>query len=378
VETQTIKTYFAPPERADQTVILNTNDILQRAPFINDLLEAFPTMAVILNQERQVVFWNKKFDQLLVSLGQTKILGQRVGECIDCIHAHDMDAGCGTAEHCRTCGATIAMLNASKGKSNVQECRITITSGSEQESLDLRVYATPATVGSIPVTVFSLADISDEKRRRVLERLFFHDILNTASGVKSLSDLLNLVDEDEMREVIKDLIVVSDQLVDELISQRDLAAAENHELDVKQREVRVSDMLIHVRESYRFHTLAHEKFVETLPAPTDATLLTDPTLLSRVLGNLVKNALEASRKGETVVLSYAPGEDGGGMFMVNNPAVMPRDVQLQIFQRSFSTKGSGRGIGTYSIKLLTERYLGGKVSFTSTGEEGTTFFIELP
>jgi len=49
-----------------------------------------------------------------------------------------------------------------------------------------------------------------------------------------------------------------------------------------------------------------------------------------------------------------------------------------VFQRSFSTKGKGRGLGTYSIKLLTERYLKGTASFTSTETDGTTFQISLP
>lgn len=57
---------------------------------------------------------------------------------------------------------------------------------------------------------------------------------------------------------------------------------------------------------------------------------------------------------------------------------MPDEVKLQIFQRSFSTKGRGRGIGTYSIKLFTEKYLEGKVSFTSKEGEGTVFTVELP
>ncbi len=37
-----------------------------------------------------------------------------------------------------------------------------------------------------------------------------------------------------------------------------------------------------------------------------------------------------------------------------------------------------RGLGTYSVKLLTERYLGGAVTFTSTQEEGTTFRVCYP
>ena len=53
------------------------------------------------------------------------------------------------------------------------------------------------------------------------------------------------------------------------------------------------------------------------------------------------------------------------------------DIQLQIFQRSFSTKGLTRGLGTYSVKLLTENYLKGKVSFMSNALEGTVFSVEL-
>ena len=69
----------------------------------------------------------------------------------------------------------------------------------------------------------------------------------------------------------------------------------------------------------------------------------------------------------------------GAEFAVHNPEVMPPEVQLQLFQRSFSTKGEpGRGIGTYSIKLLGERYLKGKVAFTSQEPQGTTFTLTLP
>jgi signal transduction histidine kinase len=58
---------------------------------------------------------------------------------------------------------------------------------------------------------------------------------------------------------------------------------------------------------------------------------------------------------------------------------MSEEVQHQLFQRSFSTKGvTGRGIGTYSVKLLTEAYLHGTVEFRSTVADGTTFIVRLP
>ena len=59
----------------------------------------------------------------------------------------------------------------------------------------------------------------------------------------------------------------------------------------------------------------------------------------------------------------------------DSPGCMPANVQLQMFQRSFSTKGRGRGLGTYSVKLLTEKYLQGRIAFTSTSEAGTTFAV---
>ncbi len=106
-------------------------------------------------------------------------------------------------------------------------------------------------------------------------------------------------------------------------------------------------------------------------------MTSDRTLLARVLCNLIKNALEACRAGQTVTVGCArPGD--AIEFWVHNPGVMPREVQLQVFQRSFSTKGAGRGLGTYSIKLLTERYLHGRVSFTSTADQGTTFKVHYP
>jgi sensor histidine kinase regulating citrate/malate metabolism len=65
-------------------------------------------------------------------------------------------------------------------------------------------------------------------------------------------------------------------------------------------------------------------------------------------------------------------------FAIHNRAYIPEDVQGRIFRKFFSTKGQDRGIGTYSIKLFTEKYLKGKVWFQSNKEDGTTFYIEIP
>jgi signal transduction histidine kinase len=118
----------------------------------------------------------------------------------------------------------------------------------------------------------------------------------------------------------------------------------------------------------------HLRLVEGSP---DVSFRSDRAIVSRVLGNLLKNAVEASQAGEMVSLGCAPA-DGGVEFQVHNRGVIPPDVAAQLFQRSFSTKGSGRGLGTYSVKLLTERYLQGHASVVSTEQGGTTFRVWYP
>ena len=89
------------------------------------------------------------------------------------------------------------------------------------------------------------------------------------------------------------------------------------------------------------------------------------------------DAIEASDDGE-VITAGCKGGDSSVTFWVHNRAFIPKDVQLQLFKRSFSTKGLGRGLGTYSMLLLTEKYLKGHVSFSSTEAQGTTFTVALP
>ena len=57
---------------------------------------------------------------------------------------------------------------------------------------------------------------------------------------------------------------------------------------------------------------------------------------------------------------------------------IPENVTLRIFERRYGTKaGTGRGPGTASMKLIGERYLVGRVSFTS-GDEGTQLTFRIP
>ena len=87
--------------------------------------------------------------------------------------------------------------------------------------------------------------------------------------------------------------------------------------------------------------------------------------------------MEAAYPNEVIKISVYQ-EDSKAKIEVCNKRLIPQDNIRRIFHRSFSTKGENRGLGTYSVKLLAEKYLKGKVSVVSTEETGTIFTLELP
>jgi signal transduction histidine kinase len=225
--------------------------------------------------------------------------------------------------------------------------------------------------------IFALADISDEKRRQALERIFFHDILNLAGGIRGFTEVLDEAGPEQLDTLAGHIRQTADRIIDEILAQRTLLAAESHQLQPQPEGVETLGLLRQVCDIYRVHEAGRGRQLALAHEAESALLVTDPTLLGRVLGNMIKNALEACAEGQLVTVDCR-AVDENIEFSVHNPEVIPDTVRLQIFQRSFSTRGAGRGLGTYSMRLLSEEYLGGKVDFDSSSETGTTFFARFP
>jgi signal transduction histidine kinase len=266
------------------------------------------------------------------------------------------------------------ILASLKGTTAVQECRITRTDGT---ALDFQVWATPLVLEGQVFSMFALKDISAEKRRDALERIFFHDVLNTAGALMGFAEMLMDAAPPELNTLTERVYKLSKQIADEIIAQQEITSAENNELSVHPVGVDSLRLLQEVAESYKQHDIANDKQIMVDPCSRAVTLTSDEILLRRVIGNMLKNALEASVPGQSVTL-LCELRGNEVVFEVRNPTFMPRNAQLQVFQRSFSTKGAGRGLGSYGMKLLSERYLKGRVSFTTSPEEGTCFTARYP
>ena len=369
-------THFAPAGRDAPYEIRRKAEIIDRVPLLSKALDAMPGMVMILNRSRQIISANQRLLAIL-SASVAEVVEKRPGEAVKCIRAGEGPDGCGTSVHCTTCGAVNAILKSmDKNTEIVKECRILVQAPAEVVPLDLRVTATPFEVEDEYFILAAIEDISHEKRVAVLQRTFFHDVLNTAGCIEGYADFL-VEDATSDPEVCKRLLELSSQLIEEIQAQRDLLHAESGDLETEKMPVKASQVLEELRTQYLNHAVAEERNI-TIGETCDGLLITDRRLLKRVLGNMLKNALEATPAQGTVTMSC---EDSGDAvtFLVNNSTVMPNDVQLQVFQRSFSTKGeAGRGVGTYSMKLFGERYLGGEVDFVSRESKGTTFRLRLP
>ena len=106
-------------------------------------------------------------------------------------------------------------------------------------------------------------------------------------------------------------------------------------------------------------------------------IITDQSMLQRILSNLANNAVQAMPKGGKITLS-AHGEAGSTVIEVQDSGGgISEEVKSKLFKPLFTTKAKGQGFGLAVVKRLTEA-LGGTVTYESELGKGTTFIIHLP
>lgn len=368
-----------PMEQSSHVLIEQQYDKISRIPMYKEIIDAIPQFAAVINGNREVVYANRALLEATGTDNIFTILGKLPGDVLNCVNVCETENLCGSAEACQYCGAVQAVVESIESGQRVEkECRITSKNENGIFSQDFLITASPFYVEEESFTLVSMADISGSKRREVLERIFFHDILNTMNGLHGYIEILKrLVRSEEVRTIVDDLAVLSVSLLDDINAQRDLLAAERGDLKTSKNPLTSFSIIDYCINHVKHTGIAELKEIIKDKNAQDIYFLADDTILKRVIINMLKNALEASSEGEAVdVSSYK--SDNRVVFSVRNNSVIPEEVQKQIFQRSFSTKGSNRGLGTYSMKILTENYLKGKVCFSSDEKNGTCFTVEIP
>ena len=348
--------------------------------FLKEFLQTLPYTTAILDDENKIILANRVRLDRERDVSVEEFFGHNPGSALNCIHAKNPGGPCHNEGVCKFCGVPNALLLAQKqDKKIVQETNITIELADKTEkSYDVELHASPFPYKNIKFILLSIIDISEQKRKRALERIFFHDVINKIGSLQNIIEMLN---QPEYQEEKAELTGLSQEIIkdlnEEILQQKNLMAAESGDLKIHSTETNSRKIIEESISQLVQYPDSHNIKIEISPDTSNITFTTDPVILKRILINMLKNALEASETGNKVYIG-SKEKDQRILFWVYNYSYIPENNQIKIFDRTYSTKGSDRGLGTYSMKILGEQYLKGKVFFTTDRQKGTTFYIELP
>lgn len=370
-------TYFAPAQRTERRKFRNQIISISDNPVMDTVLKTAAGLLVVLNEDRQIVALNHAFLKEIGVQNYDEALGLRLGESLGCVHAFEAPNGCGTTEYCQSCGAAIATVSAmTQDQVSEQTCVLDAKKNGRIVNTCLLIRAHPIWLDKNRWILIYAQDVTQQQFWINLERVFFHDINNTLTALYGNAQLLEMDQPDNkgltpIREGIERLI--NEVQMQKTFSQRKSADFHLAKIDVSLQDIKKEVHLIisgH-RSAYR------KKIIEQWPEQV-ITLSTDILLTSRILGNMIINAFEATSTNEAISLTTRVTSDFI-IWEVWNKTYIPPEIQKRVFQKHFSTKSDqGRGLGTYSMKLLGETYLKGKIFFSSSKADGTCFNFHLP
>ena len=266
-----------------------------------------------------------------------------------------------------------------------QNMKVDFTNGRGKMTPYIR--ASSIVVQGKQLRIIALNDINRELDEREMDswirltRVLTHEIMNSITPVTSLSETLLTLPgaqkDEELRQGLEIIRTTGKGLVNFVMSYRKLTRLPSPE-----------PALFDVRPFLeRMVQLAHYQYpdssvqIRLQHVQDDLMLYADENLLTQVLTNLLKNAMQAigtAPNGEIRLRAYADEQDAVRIEVSNNGPRIAPEVAGQIFVPFFTTKEDGSGIGLSLSKQLMHLQ-GGRVSLLpyQTHEDWTTFVITM-
>lgn len=260
----------------------------------------------------------------------------------------------------------------------------------------LAKHETQAMLKDKHVRIIALSDVSHELSNQEVDswikliRVLTHEIMNTITPVTSLSEtLLTRVTEDkDLKQGLETIHKTGTEL---------LAFVNNYRRFTHVPQPQPA--LFYIEPFLERMALLCNHEVEISVSPKDLLAYADESLLSHVVTNLLKNAVEAFREKEREdkqecrsadlqtasskktfihLQAYANAQESIIIDVSNNAGLIPDDVASHIFIPFFTTKPEGSGIGL-SLSRQIMRVSGGSLSLLQDKAQGiTTFRIIIP
>ena len=231
--------------------------------------------------------------------------------------------------------------------------------------------------------IIALNDITHELDEREIDswirltRVLTHEMMNSLTPVTSLSETLlelpGAQQDEELRQGLETIHTTGKGLVNFVMSYRRLTRLPSPEptlFDVCPFLERMIQLAKHQHPSPNIR-ITLEKVQE------DLMLYADESMMTQVLTNLLKNAVQAigaDKEGEIRLRAYCDEQDVVRIEISNNGPKIASEIAEQMFVPFFTTKEEGSGIGL-SLSKQMMRLQGGNVSLLPYRDEWTTFVV---
>ena len=259
----------------------------------------------------------------------------------------------------------------------------------------LAKHETQAMLKDKHVRIIALSDVSHELSNQEVDswikliRVLTHEIMNTITPVTSLSEtLLKELDNEEQNAAepqpteqakLKQGLETIHKTGTEL-----LAFVNNYRRFTHVPQPQPT--LFYVEPFLERMAMLCNHEVEIAVTPKDLLAYADESLISHVVTNLLKNAVEAFNDLQSIpttkpfirLHAYTNEQESVIIDVSNNAGLIPDDIASHIFIPFFTTKPEGSGIGL-SLSRQIMRVSGGSLSLSQDKAQGiTTFRIVIP
>ena len=259
----------------------------------------------------------------------------------------------------------------------------------------LAKHETQAMLKDKHVRIIALSDVSHELSNQEVDswikliRVLTHEIMNTITPVTSLSEtLLKELNSEELytaksssaeQAKLKQGLETIHKTGTEL-----LAFVNNYRRFTHVPQPQPA--LFYVEPFLERMAMLCNHEVEIAVTPKDLLAYADESLISHVVTNLLKNAVEAFNDLQSIpttkpfirLHAYTNEQEAVIIDVSNNAGLIPDDIASHIFIPFFTTKPEGSGIGL-SLSRQIMRVSGGSLSLHQDKAQGiTTFRIVIP
>ncbi|MCL2477462.1 PAS domain S-box protein [Candidatus Bathycorpusculum sp.] len=205
-----------------------------------------------------------------------------------------------------------------------------------------------------------------------------HDIRNPLQSIMSSLYLIKeeldlMTDSKEKNNALQELIVIGEQInyIDKIIADlQDYARP----IQPEYTEVDIPELIDSIFQTVNIPIRIMLRVnINKIPQ-----MQTDPTLMRRVLTNLINNAIQAMTEGGTLTINIHQDKKTNKVIIEieDTGKGIPKEVQEKLFTPLFTTKSKGQGFGLAVVKRITDA-LEGEINFTSQETKGTKFTLKF-